>query len=248
MKLLIKIFFIFAFFIVIFTQKSYAETDTLIILDASTSMNYSFKDESRFAYAIKAMEEILAKYNDFDKIGLRVINFSFKDLDSLLKKKLEFCKNTSLIVPIQRYSKNEILNEVKQMNVLGMSTPLEYTLKSAIENDFSISENLKHIILITDGGENCDGNPCKYINDISKIRSDIVIDVIAISKSNEQDKRLFNCITSSTNGLYINVESVDDFEPAIRSFVNSSTSDISPQNQYSTDKQNIIYKEYVMEF
>lgn len=251
MKFIIILFLIFLFCIINVTQKSFAETDTLIILDASTSMNYAYKDESRFSYAIKTIEKILVKYNDFDKIGLRVINFSFSDFESLLKMKLEFCKNTSLAVPVHSYSKDEIISEVRQMNALGMSTPLEYTLRLAIENDFSFSGNLKHIILITDGGENCDGNPCKYISELAQKRKDILIDVISISKSSEEDKRLFNCITSSTNGMYINIESVDDFEPAINTFVNSSYETFSQdkkQNLNTNENQNIIYKEYVMEF
>ena len=56
-------------------------------------------------------------------------------------------------------------------------TPITYSLKQAVKKDFLGYSGKKHIILLTDGGENCDESPCAYVMELIKVRKDIKIDV-----------------------------------------------------------------------
>ena len=84
------------------------------------------------------------------------------------------------------------------------TTPLEYSLRTAINSDFISNNDLKHIILITDGGESCDGDPCRFIQSVIRNRKDIRIDIIAISVSDDDFQQL-KCISNATNGKIYNV-------------------------------------------
>ena len=197
---------------------------TLILLDISTSMEklqvYEDKRISRFEVALDSVEKVLKKYNYSDKIGLRtigissqkllddltsnsdqitnIINTSKNPLFSLYKKT---CNQSSLIVPISESSLSRIYDVIKTINCDGTSTPIEYSLKQAIEVDFAkypLSVK-KHIILITDGYEGCGGDPCGYIKNLTSTRNDITIDVISVLPPTA-DFSLYYCLTEPTGG------------------------------------------------
>ena len=83
-------------------------------------------------------------------------------------------------------NENNIHYNLTQLKPKGM-TPITYSLKQAIKNDFIGFSGKKHIILLTDGGENCDESPCKFVMELIKVRKDIVIDVIAFNIDNPDD-------------------------------------------------------------
>ena len=118
------------------------------------------------------------------------------------------CTLTSTPISIQAGTKSRIRRKISTLFPLG-NTPIELALRQSIDNDFHNPNSFKHIILITDGGENCGGDACSYIKEITSTRNDIRIDVIAI-KLESDDFPLYNCITQQTNGQIININTSDD--------------------------------------
>ena len=60
----------------------------------------------------------------------------------------------------------------------------------------------KHIILLTDGGENCDESPCDYAIELMKTRRDIKIDVIAFNVADSDDLAQLKCTADVTGGNF----------------------------------------------
>ena len=81
----------------------------------------------------------------------------------------------------------------------------------AVQNDFSPSATLKHIILITDGGENCGDDPCLFIRRLMQLRDDFKIDVIGITVDINAYSQL-KCIALAGKGEYYNVRTPEDFK------------------------------------
>ena len=81
-------------------------------------------------------------------------------------------------------------------------TPITYSLKQAVNKDFLGYSGKKHIILLTDGGENCDESPCTYVLDLIKFRKDITIDVIAFNINDEDDLSQLECTSLVTSGNF----------------------------------------------
>lgn len=108
------------------------------------------------------------------------------------------CSNTIQVLPVGSYNGNIFYQAMDKQNT-GGSTPLVFGLHLAVTQDlanFPITSK-KKIILITDGGENCGGDPCAFVQKLSKERSDIIIDVIMIGS----DKSLA-CLANETNGNF----------------------------------------------
>ena len=64
----------------------------------------------------------------------------------------------------------------------------------------------KHIILLTDGGENCDESPCDYSIELVKQRRDIKIDVIAFNVHDSDDLAQLQCTADVTGGRFIEAD------------------------------------------
>lgn len=172
-------------------------TPTLFILDYSNSMNEVLIDKTKYSMLLSGLKIILSKMSPNQKIGVRVYGqrWGFTAIDA--------CKATSLVIPIQTNSFGAISTELSKLSPRGM-TPITYSLKQAIKNDFKGIEGDKHIILITDGGENCDESPCTYAMELVKYRKDIKIDVIALNIDNMEDLDQLRCTAKVTKGELYN--------------------------------------------
>ena len=117
------------------------------------------------------------------------------------------CFNTTLVLPLASYNGVQFYSGMNRYGT-GGSTPLTYGLYLAIEKDLAAYKNAttKKVILITDGGENCGGNPCDYVKNLVKTRNDVVIDVILVGN---YDISTFACVANQTGGKLYQKDSFD---------------------------------------
>ena len=172
--------------------KSNNETQTLFILDYSNSMNEMLLDKTKHNLLIDSIKTLLPQISG-NKIGVRIYGHRWG------LTPFDACKASSLVVPINNDSEYFITDTLRSFRPRGM-TPITYSLKQAVKNDFKQDDKEKHIILITDGGENCDESPCKYAMELVKYRKDIKIDVIALNLDNEEDLDQLKCTAVVTGG------------------------------------------------
>ena len=197
-----------------------AKEETLILLDASVSMMEPFGETPKYLLAINEAKKVLSTYDRNKAIGLRTIGISIENaMDFLTGDTESFCKATRLVSPITENNISEINSKLDLVFPLG-TTPLTYALQQSINNDFSLN-SYKHIILITDGGESCNADPCSYIRRIMSSRRDIKIDVIAIGVSDNEFNEL-NCLTQATSGEIYNIKTPIDLSSALNKFLDNS--------------------------
>lgn len=218
-----------------------SEEETLIIFDASVSMLGNFQGQPKYLTAINEAKLVLDTMPSSKLIGLRTIGISIDGaLAAFLQNPDELCKATKLTAPIRANNIEYIKTSLDNILPLG-TTPLTYSLNLAINYDFTRSAELKHIILVTDGGESCNGDPCKYIREIMQTRKDIKIDIIAIGVSGEDFAQL-KCLTDSTFGSIINITKPSELKQAFNNFLVPS---IKYEN--APPKDQIIYKNFLIE-
>lgn len=167
-------------------------TQTLFILDYSNSMNELIADKTKYHLLIDSIKALLPQISD-SKIGIRIYGHRWGITP------MDACRASNLVLPVENNNSELVPQVLKKYHPRGM-TPITYSLKQAVKNDFKYDENEKHIILITDGGENCDESPCKYAMELIKYRKDIKIDVIALNLDNEDDLDQLRCTANVTGG------------------------------------------------
>ena len=186
----------------------------LFILDFSNSMNEYLHGNRKVDLMTDTMKMILANISDKTSVGLRVYGHKsgFTAMDA--------CRASSLIEPVTTSNSINIRNSLMTLKPKGM-TPITYSLKQAVKNDFIGFNGTKRIILLTDGGENCDESPCKYAMELIKLRKDIKIDVIAFNIKNRDDLSQLECTSLVTKGKFYNAQTAAELVNSLNNSVNS---------------------------
>lgn len=200
-----------------YETKSYTNNDderVLFILDFSNSMNEYLHGRRKVDLMIDTMKAILPNLNPNISVGLRVYGHrtGFTAIDA--------CKASSMITPMAFNNGINIRNSLLTLKPKGM-TPITYSLKQAIKYDFMGYTGKKRIILLTDGGENCDESPCKYVMELIKIRRDVSIDVIAFNIKNSDDLSQLECTSLVTSGKFYNAQTTAELVKSLNSSLNS---------------------------
>ncbi len=147
---------IISFFIVSSTFAQEQLTRILFILDASNSMNEKWSvSETR----IEAAKDLLSKSIDSLRgtpnleVALRVYGHQ-----SPITADYQDCNDTKLEVPFSVDNFDAINSKIKSISAKG-TTPIARSLEAAA-SDFPDTNSRNIIILITDGLEACDNDPC----------------------------------------------------------------------------------------
>lgn len=153
------------FFIVVFllsvcflnAQKKQATakpTRILFVFDASRSMTAKHQNATRMDGAKNLF------YRFIDSLGRnKNMLFALRMYGHTVKYPPGDCKDSKLIVPFGVNNLEAIKQKVTEAKPTGI-TPIEHSLTEAA-NDFKDNKSTNIVILITDGIEECGGDPCR---------------------------------------------------------------------------------------
>jgi len=173
-----------------FSQNAFAEKQTMIVFDASGSMWGQINGQAKISMAREAMSEISQQFNADDQVGLMVYGHRQKG----------DCQDIELVVPIGSDNANEIVNQVNRIKPKG-KTPISRALQMATDA-LRITENTAEVVLITDGLETCDMNPCEVAAEAESLGIGFTAHVIGFDLTSEQAKQV-SCVADITGGRYL---------------------------------------------
>jgi Ca-activated chloride channel family protein len=200
-----------------YTFDNNAGEKLLFILDLSNSMNETLENSTKFNLMLKTLREVLPKISADTQVGLRIYGYRMGFTP------VEACRASTLAVPIVSNNVDNIQSALSKRKPRGM-TPITFSLKQAIKYDFGDFIGKKHIVLMTDGGENCDESPCSFVMQLIKFRRDVQIDVIAFNINNSDDLNQLRCTALVTSGKFYNAQTsaqlFDGFNNSIKGIKN----------------------------
>ncbi len=183
------------------TQEEEPLTRILFVFDGSQSMYGRWQSDIKMTIAKKLMINLLDSLSSFDnlQIALRVYGHQkpYPPAD---------CNDTKLEVPFGPNNIPAIKNKIQSIIPKG-TTPLAYAL-SQTADDFPACDNCRNIIvLITDGIEECEGDPCEVSIALQKRKVFMKPFIIGIGRD---FKEAFNCV-----GTYYDASSETAFQKAL---------------------------------
>ncbi|MBR1942776.1 VWA domain-containing protein [bacterium] len=186
---------------------------TLFILDFSNSMNEFLNSRKKVDIMLDTMREILPKINPQNPVGMRAYGYrtGVTPYDS--------CKASKLMVPITKGGNHMVLTQIEKTRAVGM-TPITYSLKLALNKDFKYFNGQKHIILLTDGGENCDESPCTFMTKNLRFYPNVKIDVIAYDIRNSDDISQLECVALVTRGQFYTANTAAELANSLNNSLN----------------------------
>lgn len=154
MKKKIAIFLMILFVLGAHAQEE-KQTNILFLIDASFSMRKSWETKSKWTIA----KETVVEVTDSLTVNLEGnVNFGIRVYGHQSMPVLSDCKDTELLVPIGENSSAALKSRLESINPKGI-TPLAFSLEET-KKDFDGLKGKNILILITDGAESCQGDPC----------------------------------------------------------------------------------------
>jgi Ca-activated chloride channel family protein len=208
MKRFTHILTIVAFFLL--ANQSLAQTTrVLFVFDASNSMKTMYDGKPR----IEKAKELFYKFID-SLNHLKNYEFALRMYGNTVKYPPGDCNDSRLMVPFAKNNIQKIKDLVKAVQPTGI-TPIEHSLTQSA-SDFPDTKAINTIILITDGIEECGGDPCKAKLALEEKGIILKPCIIGIGLTIEQAKA-FDCV-----GNYFSYEDANAFSKTL-DYVTSQT-------------------------
>jgi Ca-activated chloride channel family protein len=207
--------------------KKYTPPDTriLFVFDASQSMLGIWGKDRKINIARRVLISIIDSLQNLDNVQMALRAYGFQSIVPP-----QDCNDTKLIVPFAKGNASKIRQELRYLNPKG-TTPIAHSLELA-GSDFpeECLDCRNIIILITDGIEACDGDPCAVSTELQK--NGIVLKPFVIGIGiDEGFKETFDCI-----GRYYNAADEEKFaevmEVVISQALNSTTAQVNLLDKY----------------
>jgi len=194
-------------FILLFSASSISAQDDqvtrlLFVFDASNSMNATWQSDRKITVARKLLSQTVRELDDKPNVemGLRVYGHQVA-----IAPGKQDCEDTRLEVSFRPNNGLLIERTLDKIQCKG-TTPIARSLEKAA-NDFPDCPDCRNIIiLITDGIEACDGDPCAVSKALQ--RKGIILKPFVIGVGLEDEfKDTFNCV-----GNYYDATNEESFE------------------------------------
>ncbi|MFC9589543.1 VWA domain-containing protein [Streptomyces sp. NPDC056944] len=183
-----------------------------LVLDVSGSMRAKDIDgKSRMSAAKQAFNEVLDAVPEEVRLGIRTLGADYPGND-----RKRGCKDTRSLYPVGPLDRTEAKTAVATLAPTGW-TPIGPALLGAA-GDLGKDGATKRIVLITDGEDTCDVDPCQIARQIAAEGIHLVIDTLGLVPDAKTRQQL-TCIAEATGGTYTSVHRTADLSRRVRQLV-----------------------------
>jgi Ca-activated chloride channel homolog len=174
----------------------------IIVLDASGSMWGQIDGTPKLEIARETLRTVLQTVPADMELGLMA--YGHREKGS--------CDDIELIVPPAAGSASAITAAADSMKFLG-KTPLTAAVRQAAEA-LKYTEEKSTVILITDGIETCDADPCALGKELEQSGVDFTAHVVGFGLTAEEGRQVA-CLAENTGGKYLQASNAGDLKDAL---------------------------------
>lgn len=180
-----------------------ANEATLVVLDASGSMWGQIEGRPKLEIARETLADALAALPAMTEIGLMAYGH----------RRRGDCGDIELVVAPSAGSTDAINAAVRDMKFQGMTPLTESVRRAAVA--LRHTERAARVVLITDGVETCDADPCALGEELAASGVDFTAHVVGFGLS-EQEGRQVACLAERTGGRYLQANDVAALQAALQ--------------------------------
>ncbi len=182
---------------------------SLIVLDASGSMWGRIDGKPKLEIAREALKAVLGGMSPQREIGL--LAYGHREKGN--------CSDIELIVPPGRNNAAAITDAAARLRFLGKTPLTEAVRQAAVALRYT--EEKATVILITDGIETCQADPCALGAELAKAGVGFTAHVVGFDLSRE-DGRKVACLAEKTGGRYIAAGNAAQLQDALMTTVSAT--------------------------
>ena len=181
----------------------HAASNVLFILDGSGSMWGQVDGVAKIDTAKKVLTGLLKDLPKETNAGLMVYGHRSEG----------DCKDVELLIPLGPIDPGQMEARLAAIKPKG-KTPLTYSIEQSQPLFAKLSGQSNHVVLVSDGKETCDGDPCDASAKLVEAGVEVKVHVVGFDVSDEERKQL-ECIAGQGKGSYFNAQNVQGFRDAL---------------------------------
>ena len=193
-----------------------ADDQVMLVLDASGSMWGQIEGVTKIEIARSSVDGLVKGWKPGNGLGLVTYGHRRKG----------DCADIETLIPVGALDAAAYMRTVNGLNPKGM-TPLSAAVIQAAEA-LKSSEQKATVILVSDGEETCNLDPCQVGRDLEAAGVDFTAHVIGFDVANPQHQAQLRCLSENTGGRYFNARNADELAGALGAVVAVSTEPALP--------------------
>ena len=180
-----------------------ANEKVMLVLDVSGSMWGQINGVAKIEIARDALKFLIENWNDDREVGLVAYGH----------RKKGDCSDIEEVVPVGPLDATSMNATVAALSPKG-KTPLSASVKMAAEA-LKYTEDKSTVILISDGKETCDLDPCKIGTELEQLGVDLTVHVIGFDIKKIEDQAQLRCLAENTGGQFISADNASELSQAL---------------------------------
>lgn len=179
--------------------------NVLFMVDFSGSMNRQVDGRPMISVAKEIFRSTLREMPQPAKVGLMLYGH----------RRARDCKDIEIVAPVGRYPASALGGSIEDLQAKG-ETPIATSLMQAAGAFSGLKGEKNSVVLITDGKEECNGDPCSAASALAGAGLDVNVHVVGFRLTAEQ-KRDVACISELTGGTYHDAQNASGLKAALAS-------------------------------
>jgi Ca-activated chloride channel homolog len=185
---------------------AFSADKSIIVFDASGSMWAQIDGKTRIEIARETVRNVLGTLPAERELGLMA--YGHREKGS--------CEDIELLVAPGPGSASSIIASTDKLNPKG-KTPLSEAVRRAA-SELKYTEEKATVILVTDGIETCNADPCALGNELEKTGVDFTAHVVGFGLTEDEGKKVA-CLAENTGGKYIEAKDAGSLADALKTTV-----------------------------
>ncbi|WP_367715482.1 VWA domain-containing protein [Nitratireductor sp. GISD-1A_MAKvit] len=195
--------------VLFFALPAFADGKTIIVLDGSGSMWGQINGTTKIEIARETLRRVMETLPQNTELGL--VAYGHREKGS--------CSDIEIAIPPAAGTAGAIADFADRLNPRG-KTPLSEAVRQAAA-ELRIEENAATVILVTDGLETCNADPCALGRELEAAGVDFTAHVVGFGLSEEEGRQVA-CLAENTGGLYLKADDAGQLAEALESTVASA--------------------------
>jgi len=178
----------------------------MFILDASGSMWGQVEGKAKIVIAKEVLTGLVRDLPDDTVVGLVAYGHRRKG----------DCDDVEELVPMAPVNREKIIQTIRGLSPKG-KTPISRSVRMTAERIRHLEDETT-IILVSDGKETCDPDPCGLVKELKEAGIRFVMHVIGFDVT-EEEKAQLECMARAGGGEYYTADNAADFQLAAKAVV-----------------------------
>ncbi|MEM7044707.1 MAG: vWA domain-containing protein [Pseudomonadota bacterium] len=178
----------------------------ILVLDASGSMWGQVDGTHKITIARDVIQGLVDDWNPHVELGVTAYGHREKGN----------CADIETLVPVGPVDGDEVMGAIGDLNPKG-KTPLTDAVRQAAET-LKYTEERATVLLVSDGKETCDADPCAAAAELEASGIDFTVHVVGFDLTAEEKTQL-QCIADNTGGRFLSADNAPELHAAMEQTV-----------------------------